>query len=296
MKGKLIYILVGIILITGIFTSRVEDIDKETLRLIEEAHSLGIGDDLWPGFKLSEYSLDVNYGKVEFNYFAGNIKRKKPSQEVLAIAMVIEDNGPVIKVIPEDMVRKISAPMGNMNKKERDNFYISVLFHEGFHCLQYSSGLELSIDEYDPFSSEFANILNGLDNDYKYRELWIKEIKYLRDFLDGNNKDLWIEAYSVRMKYLKEKLGEDFDFYVKMEDRIEIIEGSARYIEGRVLEELTGEFKEAIIPNMYHDGIEKYYAVGRLKALILDKNDKEGKWKKDLFYFKKSMASLIMDK
>ncbi len=290
MKARVIYVIIGIGLLVGVFSTRIQTIDPETLALIERAREVDMENELWPGYKFSDYPLDVNYGKVEFKYLNGRITKQKPTIDILAMTAIQEEDGPVIKVLPEAMIRKMSDTKGDKSKKGRGDVYMTFLFHEGFHCFQLDENIGYNIDMEEPIDDKFYNILNRLDNDSEYKNLWIREAVCLTDYLENNNKVLWVEAYNKRMVYLEKILEEDFAWYMTMENEFELIEGTAKYVEDKLLERLTGEFVEPTNPNLYYNGTGKFYNNGRLKALILDKGVE---WKKDVFEFEKTLTSMI---
>lgn len=301
MKTKLIYLLAGAILLTGMFFTRIDGIDKNTLALIERAMEMDLEEDLWPGYKLSNYPIDVNYGKVEFKYYKGEISKQKPSLGVLALSAYPEEDGPVVKIIPDSMVRKVIDIIGNMDKNQRDNVYISIIFHEGLHAFQIENGafqtengIEYDFKEDGIKNEKFTNILYRLDNNDKYKKIWLEEQNSLVNYYENTNdtnKELWIESYNKRREYLKGFLGDEFEFYMDMENERELIEGTARYVEDKILEVLSGEFSELDIDGSYYEGVGKFYTNGRLKCLILDKGKD---WKKGLFNSNKTLTDLLI--
>lgn len=292
MKTKIIYFLIGALLLGGIFQTKIETIDNETLALIERSIDIDSENQLWPGYSLNDYPLDVNYGKVEYKYIDGNISEQNPSVGVLALSAYPEESGPVIKVLPMSMVRTYVDPIGTSSKEEREEIYISILFHEGFHCFQMDNGLDIDLEFEDVSNSEeFVNILNKLDNDEKYQKLWIKEGEDLVDYLQNDNKDQWVNSYNERIRYLKEFLRDDYHFYMENENFYELIEGTARYVEDKILEEIRGKFIETDFDGTYYKGTGKFYTTGRLKCLILDKGEN---WKNNLFNEHKVLTDLLI--
>lgn len=292
MKTKSIYLLIGIILVVGIFSTRIHTIDKDTLTLIEKARQIDLEHELWPGYKLSDYPIDVNYGQVEFKYDNGEIRKQKPSLEVLAFTAYLEEGGPVIKVLPESRLSGIANIMGNMNKKDKGDYYISTLFHEGLHAFQMDhNAIDIDEDEGEDSYEDFNNILYRLDHDEKYQTLWMEEGKSMLDYFESGNKKLWMESYNRRRKYLEELLEDDFDFYMEMENNRELIEGTAKYVEDKALELVTGDFTKIQIDGSYTDGAAKFYSSGRLKCLILDKGEE---WKEDFFNCDKTLTDLLI--
>lgn len=293
MKIKLIYLLIGAILAVGIFSTKINTIDKETLDLIEKARQIDVESEFWPGYNLSDYTIDVNYGKVEFKYENGKITKQKPSLGILALTISPEEDGPVIKVVPKSMLRNIVDIMGDKSKKEREDTYISFLFHEGFHGFQIDSGMKYNVDEGETNEDyqKFANISDKLDNDEEYQKMWIEEVKSLIDYLENDNKDLWIESYNRRMKYLKEVLENDFEFYMEMESQKELIEGTAKYVEIKALETINVKQSKSKFDALYYSGDVTLYDTGRLKSLILEKGKD---WKEGLFSSNKTLTDLLI--
>lgn len=290
MKTKLIYLIIGLILVVGIYSTRIDTVDNDTLALIEMAREIDLEQELWPGYKLSEYPIDINYGKVEFKYDNGEVTKQKPTLEVLAFTAYPEEGGPVIKILPKSMLGQVVNIMGNKSKKDIENYYISTLFHEGFHAFQIGNDA-IDYDEDEDLYEEFNNILYRLDNDEKYHNLWIEEENSLLDYFENDNKELWIKSHNRRVKYLKEVLGNDFDFYMEMENERERIEGTAKYIEDKILEMMTGLFTKIHINGSYSKGVSKFYITGGLKCLILDK----GKgWKEGLFNSDNTLTDLLL--
>lgn len=291
MKIKLIYLLIGAILVTEIYSTRVDTIDKDTLALIERSREIDLEQELWPGYKLSKYPIDVNYGKVEFKYDGEEITKQNPTLEVLAFTAYPEESGPIIKVLPKSMLGQVVNIMGNMSRKEIDDYYIATLFHEGFHALQITKDHMFKEEEDQNSNERFMNILYILDNDEEYHQLWIEEENSMLDYFENDNKESWLKSNNRRVKYLKEVLGNDFDFYMEMENERELIEGTAKYIEDKILEILTGDFTKVQINGSYSKGGSKFYITGRLKCLILDKGKD---WKEGLFNSDNTLTDLLL--
>ncbi|HOA81321.1 MAG TPA: hypothetical protein PKK61_09720 [Defluviitaleaceae bacterium] len=291
MKIKRIYFFIGICLVAGMYFTKIDSIDKDSLNLIERAREMDLEQKLWPEYKLSKYPIDVNYGSVEFRYDNGEIIRQKPTLEVLAFTAYPEENGSVIKVLPKSMLRQAINIMGDISNKEIEHYYIASLFHEGFHAFQFENSDVFDIEKSQNISEEFMNILYILDHDEKYQNLWLEEERALVDYYKKNDKEAWLIAYNKRTKYLKEILGDDYDFYMEMENEKELIEGTAKYIEDKVLDILRGAEKEIESLDLYQKGLNKFYERGRLKCLILDK-DKA--WKENLFNLDITLTDLLL--
>lgn len=75
-----------------------------------------------------------------------------------------------------------------------------------------------------------------------------------------------------------------------MENERELTEGTAKYIEDKVMAILKGKENEPVYSDLYPKGVIKFYNRGSLKCLILDKGDD---WKDDLFTKEKTLTDLL---
>lgn len=275
MKNKIIYLIVGFLITLGFVTTSIKTIDEETVGLIERSLELET-EDIWKGFKLEDYPVDVYYGKIEYRYEDGDIKDQEPSFPVPALTAYPDIDGPVIKAVPLKEVRNIIDD-GSMSKKEREDIYISVLAHEGFHCYQIALGADIGIEPgkgYD-FDSDiqkeiekFSKISYDLYEDETYGKLCKKEMKDLIEFLETKNGNPWLESREERINFEKSFLKEDFDFYNEYTYRLEILEGTAKYVEFETIKALTGE--EPKFLEEYIKGEYRFYITGALKSYIIE--------------------------
>lgn len=261
-------------LVTGLAVTRIKTIDDDTMNLIERALEIET-EDIWPGYKLSNYPMDVNYNKMEFRYDNGSIKKQEPTLEVLALSAIMDKGNPVLKVLPFKMVRNISD-LGGMDLNSQENMYISILVHEGFHCFQMENGMSYpdlnDIEEVNAVnlkSQDFENHLYKLDQDTKYQNLWKDEIKGLLKYFESGKLTHYNKARSAMESYVRTILGEDFLEYNNYKNRMELQEGTARYVEERALE-ILGESNHTLeFDGNYRKGVEKYYFSGAIKSYIL---------------------------
>lgn len=275
MKNKIIYLIVGLLVLGGFVITSPKTIDKETVSLIERSLELNT-EDMWEGFDLEDYPVDVYYGKIEYRYEDGNIEGQEPSYPVPALTAYPDIDGPVIKVLPLKEVRNIIDD-GSMDLKEREDVYISVLAHEGFHCYQIANGADIGIEPgkgYD-FNSDiqkeiekFDKISYELNENKIYEELCKKEMIDLIEYYETGNGKSWLESREERIAFEREFLGENFDFYDDYTYRSELLEGTAKYIELETIRALRGEepeFKEEYIKGDY-----RFYITGALKSYIIE--------------------------
>jgi hypothetical protein len=273
-KVKFIYLLIGILLIFGVILTGVTTIDNETMKLIEKSLEINT-EEIWPGFKLSDYPIDINYKKVEFRYEDGEILEQKPTLEVLALSAIMEDGQGILKVLPFGMVRNISD-LGGMDIITQENMYISILVHEGFHCFQFENGLSyLDLKNMDQVNLEsmkkqdFDNLDYMLDEDKNYQRLWVDEINSLLSYFNTGSLDEFYKSKSEKENYEKIVLGDKFEEFSQYRNEFELQEGTARYVEERVLE-ILGESNHTLeFDGGYRKGVEKYYFSGAIKSYIL---------------------------
>lgn len=292
MKLKILFLISGLLLVLGFFTTTQRELDDETQAIIDEAIRMDHKIDLWPGYNLENFPIDINYGKEEFRYYKGTTTSQKPTIEVLALSAIQEEDGPVIKVLPEDMVRKMTDIAGDTTPQQRKSQYISILFHEGLHAFQFTKGMGENWSNLQGDSKGFDDLLIILDEDEMHKSLWIKEAEALVDFLETGDHMSWIQAYNAKIDYMAEKLGDDFETYMYREQLQEIIEGTARYVEEKVLTHLTGSKSNKNFDGIYRKGTEKFYYMGALKSQILD--NVSPNWKEGFFESQYSLTERIL--
>lgn len=281
MKNKILYLLIGISLLFGYFFTSIDSIDKNTLELIKGAYNIDT-ESIWEDFNMKNYPIDVNYGQREYRYYLNEIKEKSPDIKVLALSAINTSSGPVLKVIPENLVRKI-IDTGNLSLEKRNLVYISFLVHEAFHCYQMDNGFngnllkDGNLDEKEKTEfNKYQNILTKLDHDLKYQELWIEEMRSLEKYYKTQERDSWIENRQVRINYEREVLKDDFEFFRKWFSYKELLEGTARYVEEKSMEQISKTKYPSDFSNLFIKGDGKLYESGALKCFILDK---EKVWK-----------------
>lgn len=275
MKNKIIYLIIGLLVIGGFVKTSPKTIDEQTVALIERSLELNT-EDMWEGFELEDYPVDVYYGNIEYRYEDGNIKGQEPSYPVPALTAYPDIDGPVVKALPLKEVRNIIDD-GSLSKKEREDVYISVLTHEAFHCYQIANGADIGIEPgkgYD-FDSDiqkeiekYEKISYDLYENETYGKLCKREMKDLIAYYEKGNGKPWLESREARIDFEREFLGEDFDFFDDYTYRSEILEGTAKYIELETIKALTGEEPE--FEEEYIKGDYRFYITGALKSYIME--------------------------
>lgn len=295
MKSKIIYIVIGILLVLGYVKTSSRGIDDNTLDLIVDSQKIDTNS-IWKGFELEKYPVDVNYGASEYRYYNGDTIKKKPDIKVLALSAMDTEVGPVIKTLPEAQVRKI-IDSGDLSLEERNKIYKSVLVHEAFHCYQIEKGAEgINVDSGNVKSDElegfkkYSELLQRIDKSETFRNLWVKEMVDLEKYYKTGESDAWVASRSESLAFEKDFFGEDYELFRKYVNNRELIEGTARYVEEASLVMMKHKVKTGF-SGLYTNGDEKYYESGCLKANILD-NEKE--WKEIRFDDSISLDELLL--
>ncbi len=224
---------------------------------------------------LSKYSIDVNYGSVEFRSFHGRVRKQRP-QYPLAFSAVPTEEGPVLKVMPFRDFRNI-YDMGSSAHDDVEKDYLSMLVHEGFHCYQMDHGMEGLVDEYQGQGKwlnaadrqVFYELVKRLDHDPEYQKLWCASMEGLMTWKKGGGRLDYDRAGLALEAYMDRSLSRDrSQLYHEQVQEMELLEGTARFMENLILayynKKLNGEFAGNFI-----QGTEKFYVSGSLKTAIL---------------------------
>lgn len=274
MKNKGIYLIIGVLILTGFFTTRPRTMDQETLQLIRQSRQMN-SEELWAGFHSEKYPVDVYYGDTEYRYRDGKITEKEPSYPMPAFSISLEDFGPAVKAIPFRDARNI-IDSGGMTREEREDVYISALLHEAFHCYQAELGADEGMEPgkaYD-FTSDtqkdrdkYKALIFHIDEQEEYQKLCKKEMEALIRFYEtGKGRD-WLRAKDRRRQFEEEFLGADYEFFRKISHWTELIEGTAKQVELETLRSLNGQvpdFQPEFIRGDY-----RFYITGAIKSYIV---------------------------
>lgn len=276
MKNKIIYFIIGLILIIFNYQNRITTIDNTTLDLIEDVNNYDT-EKLWPGFKNKDYMKDIRYNSSkEFRYDKGNITFKTPDQPVVSIEALKDDNIPLIKAVPFEKFRDI-ADQGESSHANLQTKYKSIIIHESFHCFQMEHGLSEvadisdTIDTEDPDYEKFVEACKKLNQDDTYKKLWEDEYESLLYLYENNDSSKYIEARSKRFSYVKSNFPDEFYYFNKLVTYKEFIEGSARFVEEKYMMDLVNDPYINYEDRIFYSIDTSLYSEGSLKAKILDK-------------------------
>ena len=146
----------------------------------------------------------------------------------------------------------------------------------------------------EDFSEEV--IVKQVDANEQAVDLYKQELKLLKKAALSEDIDD-IKALIIEYKELEEKrrglLQEDV---LLLEEYFERMEGTARYVEGKAYEQLYSReaFEETYLEafESYQKGSGKYYGIGMVKCLLLDRMCPD--WKQD-YDFSKSITDLLYE-
>ncbi|WP_296143150.1 hypothetical protein [uncultured Anaerococcus sp.] len=276
MKNKIIYFIIGLILIIFNYQNRITTIDNTTLHLIEDVNNYDT-EKLWPGFENKDYMKDIRYNSSkEFRYDKGNITFKTPDQPVVSIEALKDDNVPLIKAVPFEKFRDIADQTGSSSANVEAK-YKSVIIHESFHCFQMEHGLSEvadisdNIDTEDPDYEKFVETCKKLNQDDTYKKLWEDEYRSLLYLYENNDASKYKEAKSKRFSYVKSNFPDEFDYFKELVSYKEFIEGSARFVEEKYMVDLLNDPYINYEDRIFYSIDTSLYSEGSLKAKILDK-------------------------
>jgi hypothetical protein len=297
--------MIGILLIGGLVYSNSPDISEISEELYEKAMGLEdiMANQIWNGFKISEYPLAMRKGDNEYVFYNGDITKRKAALEVYACTALKVDGEINIFMLQFEDMDSIMSPTGISTDSSNENHYIATIFHEGFHAYQweYSNVFEnVNFELYDEINSIFAKI----DNDESIKTMYENEMKILYNGIneiDKSKKEELVKAYIAEREKRNEVLKEKLDFneletLKSAENLYELIEGTAHYMEIKTIEVLNDKDRyEKLIDslNRYHRNNVKYYKSGMGISLLLDELDDN--WKDSVFKDDKPLFEKLND-
>lgn len=296
MKAKVTYGLLGLALILGLWTTRVKGIDSWTQTCLDRALETDTSS-IYEGFDIRQFPLDVHYGKVEYSYINGKITEKAPDT-VPAFSAFPTKVGPVVKTFPIRDFRK-AFDTGDLSAQDLENMYVSMLVHEAFHAFQMDHGMTMAINDLgqidmnDPEVKKrevFNNLLAKFDDDKTYQDKWLAMMDGLSAWSQGQGRAAYDAALEDLDAHVRSALEPDqYEIFIYFVHERELVEGTARYVENLVLEQLGSE-KNGEYNGVYDKGQGQFYGSGDLKARILAR---EGKFKNLRFDMSVNLDDLL---
>lgn len=306
---KIIYILIGVILATGVILTSIRGLPAKDKELYEAACSLEDSrtDSIWPGLRISGYPVALRKGNSEYVLFDDDIEKRKPVLPVIACTAYPADNkinvfmpcksemdslGQIVEGFSAGTENFLIDQFSIESKKMTDNQYISLLYHETMHAFQLSRFEKQIMEMADWDETNVEAVIAEYEADDSIHSLYEKQAGLLYKLVlsvreDPDNGD--IKEYIKTRKetidafYLKagKEKGEMISRYIGL---TELTEGTARYVEAKTALVLSDdELYEQYLSSLQETipGREKYYRSGMGICMLLDRVGPG--WKDELF-------------
>ena len=295
MKKVIIFVLIGIMLVTGVIATGTYGLSEEDIEIYERAVS--IEDDFgFDGFAITDYPVSFYDGDNDYVVVWENgeysINKRNPVMDfIVATAYPVDEHYEVLTPTIEKMsslVGLLSAGDGSYGADE----HVATLWHEAFHCYQLTNYLE-NIENIPLVAVEESLIAENADTNEQAVRLFEQKSELLKKAVKTDDIDK-IREYIVEYKKLDEErktlLSDDVN---SVEEYYTRIEGTACYIEACVYKSLLPDsFEDNYIEAIseYGGGSGKYYKTGMAMCMILDTVDPE--WKNG-YDFSEPLINLI---
>lgn len=261
----------GLLLLGANYSPR--RVDPTTLNAFDQAVAI-TNRGIWPGYRMEQIRFAVRSGRGELFFMHDQQPTYGPATlEVLAFTATNESGLSTLHVLDFETTRALYDVFGSNSPEETMDSYVSVLTHEGFHGFQFQKMESTEGEENRLSMMNFQEIGQALNKDTDYNRLWKEELNALFRYLE-NETDLnvYLQARASRQSYEQSKLSEqDYWAYHQGQEVMEMLEGTARYIE---MMSLPRDYQDSDFYKRLETGIngaERYYTSGMGRALILDR-------------------------
>ena len=295
MKKVIIFVLVGIMLVTGVIATGTYGLSEEDIEICERAVS--IEDDFgFDGFTITDYPVSFYDGDNDYVVVWENgeysINKRNPVMDfIVATAYPVDEHYEVLTPTIEKMSSLLGLlSMGNGSYGADE--HVTTLWHEAFHCYQLTNYLE-SIESIPLVAVDESLIAENADTNEQAVRLFEQKSELLKKAVKTDDIDK-IREYIVEYKKLDEErktlLSDEVN---SVEEYYTRIEGTACYIEACVYKSLLPDsFENNYIETIseYGGGSGKYYKTGMAMCMILDTVSPE--WKNG-YNFSEPLINLI---
>lgn len=295
MKKVIIFVLVGIMLATGVIATGTYGLSEEDIEIYERAVS--IEDDFgFDGFAITDYPVSFYDGDNDYVVVWENgeysINKRNPVMDfIVATAYPVDEHYEVLTPTIEKMSSLLGLlSMGNGSYGADE--HVTTLWHEAFHCYQLTNYLE-NIESIPRVAVDESLIAENADTNEQAVRLFEQKSELLKKAVKTDDIDK-IREYIVEYKKLDEErttlLSDEVN---SVEEYYTRIEGTACYIEACVYKSLLPDsFEDNYIEAIseYGGGSGKYYKTGMAMCMILDTVNPE--WKNG-YDFSEPLINLI---
>ena len=289
--GSALYLLLGLVLL--FFTIRTASIglDPADRKIYERAMALdartgGFG---FPNFSVHNYTVRISNGRMDEVVRNDEWHREKAAVDTLvATALKIGDEYEVILPTYRDFSTffdflnglATTAASGEQFTVDSysEEFHIATLFHESFHAWQFST---MTAEGQEKMAHLMATgedaeeiVTQEIDSVPKHRQSLQNELKYLYTADRAKDRGELVAALAKALDEESARRERLSEAAVSAERFYETVEGTARYVESKTYLALTDveSYRRAYLnEDAYSKGTEKYYRIGMMKALLLDR-------------------------
>lgn len=311
---KFLFILLGFVLLGSILATGSYGLSKHNTDIYDEALALQpqVDDIGFLDFRLSDYPVAFFDGEDDYvlNWKNGeySISKRKPALTVLAATIHRVDNQVEILVpTMEQMsaIGSISKTMSSFEAAKKGNEknietefditeQVMTLWHEAFHAYQFSRYRE-SVETIHTEDIDETIALSEIDNNTAAVILFQQEMELLKNALLTADVDKMRE-YVIKYRKIEKKREKLFTKSIlDLEEYYTRVEGSAQYISACIFKyQMPEQFRKVYIENVdfYREGTIKYYNMGMMQCLLLDKLNPD--WKVG-YDFSTSFMELVYD-
>lgn len=306
-KSRIIYILFGLILLIATIITGSYGLSKEDKEVYNEGLSLQGGIDTlgFKDFVLEEYKVRFYDGKNDYVVSRNSIEKEQPALNKF-VATIYEVDGEYQVIIPTiENFKKLFSPFGSIENIREESVdgntleygktdHVATLWHEAFHAYQFTN-FDHNITRLFPEGVSEEIIVEKIDSNKQAADLLSEAIPILHRAYQTKDREeirAYIKDYLAILEQRKEILGENL---INIEDYYKAIEGTAYYVEAYsyFLQTDKASFEERYISDFsYTNGSNKYYNIGMLECLLLDKLD--DKWNKN-YDFSKTIDDMLYE-
>ena len=206
MKKVIIFVLVGIMLVTGVIATGTYGLSEEDIEIYERAVS--IEDDFgFDGFTITDYPVsfydgDNDYVVVWENSEYSIIRRNAVMDFIVATAYPVDEHYEVLT----PTIEKISSLLGLLsmgNGSYGADEHVTTLWHEAFHCYQLTNYLE-NIENIPLVAVDESIIAENADTNEQAVRLFEQKSELLKKAVKTDDIDK-IREYIVEYKKLDEE-------------------------------------------------------------------------------------------
>ena len=295
---------IGIGLLTGTLLTAHSGLSEDDKSCYESAVSMQKQVDMigFPGFLLTDYPVTFCDGKYDYvlvqNGAGYDVSKRSPVIETIAAtAYEVDGHYEVIAPTKALMGNLFTFSGGGYDEKTQ----VSVIWHEAFHCWQmtnFGDNISALIGTHSFEDENYGEslIVEVCDKNEEAVNLFTQQLLLLDDAVSTEDIDKIYEDIT-QYKKLETQRNDLLDEAVQgLENYYAITEGSACYVESlicRMQDEQRFQTQYLDSISVYQNGAGKYYVLGMVQCMLLDRLD-EG-WKSD-YDFSIPLTELIYEK